>query len=264
MRKYWFVYRTSLHRFIEYRGELAIDAVGKVLIPISVQYLLWRAITGSAADGKIAGYDFPSLFQYSVFSILIFNLINTDFVEREIARSIREGDLNKFLSKPVDFALYHFMMFVADCTPVMSAGVIVYALSALFGAVAASLVHFIFGALMIFVAMIVAFHLAFLIALLAFWMDEIWTLTTMKNLTLWFLTGQLIPLDMFPDSAQRILKFLPFGYLSFFPAKIFTGSLAVDEILFGFAVVCSWAMLLYLSARLFWNYALHKYGAFGG
>jgi ABC-type uncharacterized transport system, permease component, COG4587 len=95
-----------LQRFVQYRSEWSL-ILWQNLIPIVVQLLLWKAVTESTDTGKIANYDFDELVRYSLFSIVIYNLMKADYVEREIARAIREGELNKFLSKPIDFALYY-------------------------------------------------------------------------------------------------------------------------------------------------------------
>jgi ABC-2 type transport system permease protein len=112
--------------------------------------------------------------------------------------------------------------------------------------------------------MAVAYLMGFLIAMLAFWMDEVWTLFVMKNLILWFLTGQLVPLDMFPQEVQKVSKFLPFGYLAYFPTKVLTAALPLSEIVSGLGIILSWVVVFYIAYKLFWSYALRKYGAFGG
>lgn len=264
MKKYLFVYRTTLQRFVEYRSELVIDFVGKLFIPISVQWLLWKAVTESTDTGQIASYDFPSLIQYSLFSIVIYNLMKTDYTEREIARAIREGDLNKFLSKPVDFAAYYFAVFLGDNTPVIVSGIALYLVCAAVGMLSVNGLMLVCAVVAIFLAMAVAYLMGFLIAMLAFWMDEVWTLFVMKNLVLWFLTGHLVPLDMFPASVQALCKLLPFGYLAYFPTKVLMHKLPLSEVLWGLGAVLSWAVVFYISYKLFWNYALRKYGAFGG
>lgn len=263
MKKYLFVFRTSLQRFVEYRGELVMDVIGKIVLPMFVQFILWQAITADSG-GSFAGYDFARLMEYMAFSILIFNLMNVNFVEREIANAIREGDLNKFLSKPIDFMLYYFAVFLADNFPVFVASFALYLAAAATGWIALVPLNLTLGLIVIFAGMFLAYIMSFLIAMLAFWMEEVWTLFVMKNLTLWFLTGQLIPLDLFPDEAQRVMRLLPFGYLSYFPAKVLTNSLALPDIGFGLGVMAAWSILFYLLYAASWNYALNKYGAFGG
>lgn len=264
MKKYLFVYRTSLQRFVQYRSELVIDFVGKILIPIGVQLLLWKAVTEATDTGEIANYDFDALARYSLFSIVIYNLMKADYTEREIARSIREGDLSKFLSKPIDFALYYFAVFLADNTPVMVSAMLLYALCGALGIITPDVLAVMLCAIATLSAMAVAYLMGFLVAMLAFWMDEVWTLFVMKNLTLWFLTGQLVPLDMFPKVVQEIGKFLPFGYLAYFPTKVLTASLSTAEVALGLLAVLSWVVVFYIAYKLFWSLALRKYGAFGG
>ncbi|MFQ3599632.1 MAG: ABC-2 family transporter protein [Chloroherpetonaceae bacterium] len=264
MKKYFFVYRTSLQRFVEYRGEILMDISGKILLPIFVQSILWRAVIESTPDGQIAGYTYEAMFQYVVLSILIANFVKVDSVERQISNAIKDGTLNKFLAQPVDFALYNLMTFFADSTPVLLGGAIVYGVMLWTGFVSATAFQILSGMLVLLFGLFISFLLAFMIAALAFYMDEVWTLFVMKNMSMWFLTGQVIPLDMFPESVARVLKFLPFGYLAFVPTKIFTGAFSTQEILFALSVVFCWTLGLYLLYKIFWTYSLRQYSAFGG
>ncbi len=264
MKKYFFVYRASLQRFVEYRGEILMDISGKILLPMFVQSILWRAVIESTPNGQIAGYDYDAMFQYVILSILIANFVKVDSVERQISSAIKDGTLNKFLAQPVDFALYHLMTFFADSTPVLLGGVIVYGAMLLTGFVSATAFQIVSGALVVFFGTLISFLLAFMIAALAFYMDEVWTLFVMKNMTMWFLTGQVIPLDLFPESVARVLKFLPFGYLAFVPTKIFTGAFSTEEILFALSVVFCWTLGFYLLYKIFWTFSLRQYSAFGG
>lgn len=264
MKKYFFVYRTSLQRFLEYRGEILMDISGKILLPIFVQSVLWRAVIDSTPNAQIAGYTYERIFQYSVLGILIANFVKVESVERQIANAIKDGTLNKFLAQPVDFGLYNLMTFFADSTPVLIGSVIVYGAMLFTGFVSATAFQIICGLLILLFGLFISFLLAFMIAALAFYMDEVWTLFVMKNMSLWFLTGQVIPLDMFPESVARVLKFLPFGYLVFVPTKVFTGAFSTEEILFALSVVFCWTLGLYLLYKIFWTYSLRQYSAFGG
>jgi ABC-2 type transport system permease protein len=264
VRKYFFVYRTSLRRFLEYRGEIVMDISGKILLPIFVQSVLWRAVIDSTPNGQIAGYTYEAMFQYVNLSILIANFVKVDSVERQISSAIKDGTLNKFLAQPVDFALYNLMTFLADSTPVLLGGIIVYGVMLFTGFVSATAFQIFSGVLMILFGLFISFLLAFMIAALAFYMDEVWTLFVMKSMSMWFLTGQVIPLDMFPESVARVLKFLPFGYLAFVPTKIFTGALSTEEIFFALSVVFCWTLGLYFLYKIFWTYSLRQYSAFGG
>lgn len=163
MKKYFFVYRTSLQRFAEYRGEILMDISGKILLPIFVQSILWRAVIESTQGGEIAGYTYDAMFQYVVLSILIANFVKVDSVERQISNAIKDGSLNKFLAQPVDFALYNLMTFLADSTPVLLGGIIVYGMMLFTGFVSATAFQIFSGVLVLLFGLFISFLLAFMI-----------------------------------------------------------------------------------------------------
>jgi ABC-2 type transport system permease protein len=63
----------------------------------------------------------------------------------------------------------------------------------------------------------------------------IWTISgegvaMMTSAAVTFLSGMIIPLPLFPDWAQTILRNLPFAGLVDLPFRIYTGSIPADEI----------------------------------
>ncbi|MDX2130274.1 MAG: ABC-2 family transporter protein [Chloroherpetonaceae bacterium] len=263
-KKYWWVYRTSLRRFVEYRSELFIDLLGKLFIPITVQVVLWSAIFESDSKAEIGGYSYLQMVRYVVMSLLIANLMRVDRIEREIAASIRDGDLSRFLIKPIDFMTYQFTAFLADVTPVFAGFFVLYLGSLVIGVVELNGYAVSIAFITLLVGMYLSYMMGFLIALFAFMMDEIWTLFVMKGLLFWFITGQILPLDFLPKPLFETLSFLPFQFLSYFPAKAFLGQLSTESLNLGLLLSLVWSMIFYAAYRLIWKLSIHRYAAFGG
>ncbi|MGH2543764.1 MAG: ABC transporter permease, partial [Ardenticatenaceae bacterium] len=61
----------------------------------------------------------------------------------------------------------------------------------------------------------------FLIGLGAFWMEDTSGLFLIYSRTTMILGGMLIPLELFPDAWQPILRWLPFASIVYGPARLF-------------------------------------------
>lgn len=73
--------------------------------------------------------------------------------------------------------------------------------------------------------------------------------------------GVLIPLTFFPEWAQSILAWLPFGVITYTPVAMYLGELAVWR---GLLVQAAWALVLFVLLRVLWRRALDQLTVHGG
>ena len=59
------------------------------------------------------GYDYGSMIYYYLLTILVSNLVTPTEDEWQIAADIREGQINSFLTKPVNYLGYRFSIFLS-------------------------------------------------------------------------------------------------------------------------------------------------------
>ncbi|HET7505720.1 MAG TPA: ABC-2 family transporter protein [Kofleriaceae bacterium] len=64
-----------------------------------------------------------------------------------------------------------------------------------------------------------------------------------------FLSGILIPLPMFPDWAQPVLRWLPFAGLLDLPFRVYTGHIPPDELALVLARQLGWTLVLVVAGR---------------
>ena len=66
-----------------------------------------------------------------------------------------------------------------------------------------------------------------------------------KNALLSFLTGQLIPISLFPEVAQRIFDFLPFSSMVYTPVMVYLGKYTGEDLAWALGRQAIWVVLLY-------------------
>ena len=59
------------------------------------------------------GYDYGSMIYYYLLTIVVSNLVTPTEDEWQIAADIREGQINSFLTKPVNYLAYRFSIFLS-------------------------------------------------------------------------------------------------------------------------------------------------------
>lgn len=110
----------------------------------------------------------------------------------------------------------------------------------------------------------VLWTISFALQMLAFWLINVWSIMTIKNVFINVLSGSMIPLWFMPDRMQGVLMFTPFSYIYFTPVQIYLGQLSVPEIIKGFGIQLIWILLFVFLGRVLWRQGQKKLVVQGG
>src|SRR5438094_7996849 len=109
--KYASVFNIGLQNTFVYRWNYFLRALFG-LIPLAGTVFLWRAVFRESGGG-LHGYDYGSMIYYYLLTILVSNLVTPTEDEWQIAADIREGQINSFLTKPVNYLGYRLSIFLS-------------------------------------------------------------------------------------------------------------------------------------------------------
>jgi ABC-2 type transport system permease protein len=238
-------------------------------VPLIGTVFLWRAIFESGPAGELAArYDYPSMIFYFLVSILVNLLTVPTDDEWQIASDIKDGFINSILLKPIDYFTYRYCLFAAYR--------LVYTLVALTPVL---VVGFMFrhtlrwpGQWTTYAAFTAAlllsgtlqFLIAYSIALLAFWIQEVSTLVFIVYAFEVFFSGQMFPLDILPAKWAELSWWLPFQYEVYFPVMVFQERLTPSEVGSGLVIAAMWVAVGCVGARFIFRSGLKYYTAVGG
>ena len=110
----------------------------------------------------------------------------------------------------------------------------------------------------------VLWSISFAVQMTSFWLINIWSLVTIKNVFVNVLSGSMIPLWFMPDWMQGVLNFTPFASIYFTPVQIYLGQLSYEEIAAKCAVQLIWIALIYLVGDILWRKGQRKLIVQGG
>ncbi len=266
MNKYLKVFDIGLQNTFVYRWNFLLRSLFG-LVPLAGSILIWRAIFAQRGS-DVAGYNLQAMIWYFLLTILVDNLITPTEDEWQIAADIREGQINAFLVKPVDYLGYRFSLYASYR--------LLYTIVTL--APVATLVWFFRGVvqlphsaltwLLAFISLAMAgliqFFVAYSLAMLAFWILEISTIVFILYSFEYFLSGQIFPLDIMPAWLQSTLRILPFSYELFFPISIFLEKSKGAPLWSGLAIQTGWLLVAWLAARGMFRHGVRHYQAVGG
>jgi ABC-2 type transport system permease protein len=104
----------------------------------------------------------------------------------------------------------------------------------------------------------------FCFGMIAFFTTYIWGLRLAKNALLSFLTGQLIPISLFPLAAQQVFDFLPFSSMVYTPIMVYLEKYTGTDLAWALGRQAIWVVLLYVLGSIIWKRVTKRLVVLGG
>jgi ABC-2 type transport system permease protein len=266
MKKYLQVFAIGLQNTFVYRWNFFLRAIFG-LFPLIGTIFIWGAIFEARGSG-INNFDYGSVVFYFLLVLVLDGLITPSEDEWQVAADIREGQMNAFLVKPMNYLFYRLSLFLSNrllyTTVTLPVLLGVFLLLHTFVVWPASWVTWTWTILSVLLAAMLQFLISYSVAMLAFWMLEISTVVFIIYSFEYFLSGHMFPIAFMPGWIQGILRLTPFPYELYFPISIFMGQVKGRELHEGILIQFTWVVLSFLCASALWRGGLRKYQAVGG
>ncbi len=266
LRKYAHVFAVGLQGAFVYRWNFFIRGSFS-LVHLCLVFILW----GAAFSGveQMGGFDIRQTLTYFITVLALQFMVGAFNEDYQIGEEIRNGLINQFLLKPVNYFGYRLSLFAS--ARVVSGLLVLIPLAAVSPWIGEQLTfphepwRIPIGLVAMVLAAALQFAIAFCFGLLAFWFLEIQGFVILAYAIETSLGGAMFPLDLLPAGVMRVAQYLPFPYQMYFPAAIITGRIgSPDEALRGLAIQAVWVVVAMVGARLLWERGLQKHTAVGG
>lgn len=265
LQKYKQILQISWQNGFVYRLNFIMWRVRSV-IQLLVVYFLWLAIFKDG--GNFAGYDKQTILTYIIGTSVLRSFVLASR-SQDVGAEIATGNLNNFLVRPLNYFLSWLTRDIAD--KALNFSFLIGELILLFLILQppffmqTDLFYLSTFLLTSVLAMLLYFFLSFLISSVAFWYPEHngWPGRFLAMVIIEFLSGGLVPLDVFPRPAAAVLQLLPPAYFLFHPLQIYLGRISYLQTWAILTSLIFWLGLLIFIAKLVWNKGLKIYGAYG-
>ncbi|NBO69529.1 MAG: hypothetical protein EBU66_03720 [Bacteroidetes bacterium] len=264
MQTYLATFRSGLSSLLEYRMDYFSNSFLQLLVLIGVQYFLWNSVFAGRAQQQIGNYSSDSMFLYAIFAALYGVIIRSGRIEKNVSEEIRKGDLNKYLVKPISHLGFSAALAASDRIGVIVATGLLIPFIPLLTNSSISVIGCAFSLVLVMNAIVMKFFISMSISYLAFWFEETWTFHVIFDISMWFLSGSLVPIDVLPSWLQSISTLLPFQYLSYVPAAFTIGTLSMNHAWHHLALSLCWCFVTWFITRLIWKSGIRSFGAYGG
>lgn len=176
---------------------------------------------------------------------------------------IETGRVNSILVRPISFYKFYLSQFVGYKL-----------LAAFFSLPLPLLACFYFKApmqvqrlpamiLLVTYYLVLAHTLSFCVACLAFFMNRATSFTGLKNMLMWVLAGELVPLDLYPGPLRTLLLHSPFAAGVYVPVSYITGRIGHGALLQSFVSVTLGIVVFAVIGAVLWRRGLRSYTGTG-
>lgn len=118
--------------------------------------------------------------------------------------------------------------------------------------------------LSIILGFIILWLISSIVQLSSFWIINVWSVSTIKNVIIGVLSGSLLPLWFMPEPILQIIKYTPFDSIYFIPIEIYLGTVSIGEIIGCYVRQMIWIVILYSISKIMWKFGKRRLVIQGG
>lgn len=248
---------------LEYRFNFAIDALIQPIIGAAVEVLLWSSIFAGLAITEIGGFTQEQYLAYFVWAAFISRIAISWMYEFKMIEEIESGSINGLLVRPLSFYEYYLAQFFGYKIITTTISLIIPIFVSYYFKLPVSFEKLPIILVLMFYYLILIHTLSFIIMTLSFHLNKISGFTVAKNITLWLLSGELVPIDLIPQPYQSWILSLPFANGVYIPVGYLTGRISAEVFYQGFLSITYSLAALGLISVYMWRWGLRSYSGTG-
>lgn len=251
-----------------YKWHILVSILSDVFNMLAMIFI-WYMVYKSSNKFEISGYDFKSIALYTVMANLTSRIMHIE-IAKTISYDIESGNITNSFIRPIsyikrligeaagDIFFNIFLLFL----PIVS-GIIVYSYinNLNFSITISSIILYFIAVLF---SIIINFEINLLVGFCSFYVNYIWGFIMFKNAILMLITGELFPINFYPDILVKLLKLTPFYYINYGPVSILLNKFSKSESFKIILIQVIWCLVLGLISKYFWEKSKTKLYINGG
>lgn len=262
MFKYFHIFSLGLKNALEYRGAL-LTWILVELMTLTSAIFIWTAVFRT--NNQVGTYNYQSIMLY-YFLIPMVGTITTVHISEKLPRKIKDGDISSDLLKPYSLLLGFVVNQLAIKTIQNTIKIPIYLFVGLYIFIKLGIKfnpeHLMIGLGIAILGYILHVVLDMALSLLAFWFDDSWSLSLVKQVALMIFGGLSFPIDIIPTQWSLLFRLLPFDLIYYYPVSIMSGRMSVFNPEF-WIKWCVWTAILFILVKIMWHAGSKKYCAYG-
>ena len=248
MKSYWAILSARFRTLLQYRAA-AVAGFGTQLFWGIIRVMIFGAFYRSTTSPQPMTYS--EVVTYVWLGQALIRMLPWS-ADPDIRTMIRSGNVAYELLRPLDLYKFWYSRALANLTaPTVLRSLPMFIVAGLFlgmqpPASWASAGAWIAATLS---ALLLGCAISALLSISLFWTISGEGISQFVSTAVWFLSGMIIPLPLFPDWAQTILNFLPFRGLMDTPFRLYLGHIPPAQVVPALAHQFAWTVALIALGR---------------
>lgn len=237
------------------------------MLQIVLTYFLWNSVFADN-NTEVFGYNREKILTY-VFGIIIIRALVFSARSVDIPGEIADGKLSNYLIKPINYFKFWLFRDLSSKVLNLTFSIVEFIILSLILKpplfFQSNFMYLLLFLLILLLANYLIFVIRMIVSFVTFWMPELaWGAQFIFMMIITeFLSGAVFPLDIFPDTFQKLINLTPFPYLVFFPLQVYLGQISVVQSLQGLVVALFWSLFLTIAMKKIWLSGLKIYSSEG-
>ncbi len=253
----------TFKQYLAYNLWFWVQLLGQILM-MTVFVFFWRAVY--AGRGTVGGLEQQQTITYILLAQMIAPLVQWGQI-LPMGDLVREGMIAIELTRPVDLQERFYIETLSSLGYSLLQQVLTVGLFARFvfhlqlpsdPAIWAA-----FG-LTLLLGNAILFCFDWMFACLAFYSTEVWGLHVVREGTVMFFSGALVPLVMLPGWLQSVASWMPFSQALYTPVALLSGIIPAAQAPQVWLVQLAWLAALAVGSRVVFRLAVRKVTVQGG
>lgn len=262
MSKYFAYIKIAFLNKSTYRVECLLNILSTCL-QIFISCAIWKALYGD--NSSINGIPYSMVVTNFILSQGLSRAFSLD--DFAIQRKVNDGTIcNEFL-KPIDYRISILATNLGEILFNLSTAFLPSLLitSIFIGILPpSSFVNFLLFLISIILGFIILWMICSIVQLSSFWIINVWSVSTIKNVVIGVLSGSLLPLWFMPEPVLQFIKFTPFDSIYFTPIEIYIGTIPTDMVVTVYIRQIFWIFALYFISQTMWYFGKKRLVVQGG
>lgn len=251
MRSFIAYFKISFKSNTVYRFQFLLGILG-TYIQIFVYCAIWKALY--ANNNEVNGITYTMVTTNFVLALAMSNSFSID--DFAIAKRLRDGSIATEMLKPIDLRInllasnlgeIFFKLLVNFLPAVLISKIFIGILPP------AGIKSFLGFLLSMVFGFSILWSISTIVQMTSFWIVNVWSVSTIKNVFINVLSGAMLPLWFMPQTLRKVISFTPFETIYYTPINIYLGRLTEAEILVSYAKQLGWFVVLFILGNLMWD-----------
>lgn len=260
---YFGVIKATYKKGLVYRVDNLLSTVNRI-VEVAVFVFIWSAIyqNQEAINGM-------SLSQIIIYYALAYSLghVMTWGINKYMSDSIKKGRIDMELLYPIDYMKYFFCykigmvlrQFIIISVPSFILLILLFHIHLSF-----TFINIFLFFVITILSIVTVFFIEFIFGLMTFYTKSGWGLQVLKKSLVVIFSGQIAPIEFFPEIIGKCIQMLPFIDFIYSPITTLLGMNSWSAIGIILVRQVVWIAILYIASKLIYREAIKNVIIYGG